>query len=338
LLFGFAGGFRRSELVGMNVADVSFRGDGAVVQLPRSKTDQEAKGLYTAVWRQPGRRCPVAALETYLRWGRITEGPVFRIVRGEQATEERLYDRAVALVVKKAVASLGLDPQKYAGHSLRCGFVEAATARGATLEEIMNTTHHKRAEQVIGYMRRATPFERNASRNLLAEEGSEEMLPTPPAGYELELSTYGPQVYDAACGEIIGWGFRILRHLGEERFEALRVHGEAHCFTAGSWALITRWLTCAEAATQYGAVASVERGPRGGFRSITYGSKRFASRRLLPETIPSSVHVDVPGEKIACARGHEYEESALGKWCCKDECGAERGQKTPERRIWRRPA
>jgi integrase len=44
LLVGFAGAFRRSELVSLDVADIEFNADGLVVQLRRSKTDQEGEG------------------------------------------------------------------------------------------------------------------------------------------------------------------------------------------------------------------------------------------------------------------------------------------------------
>ena len=40
LLIGFAGAFRRSELVGLNVGDLDFRKAGLVITLRRSKTDQ----------------------------------------------------------------------------------------------------------------------------------------------------------------------------------------------------------------------------------------------------------------------------------------------------------
>ncbi|MBA3532882.1 MAG: integrase, partial [Ardenticatenales bacterium] len=41
LLIGFAGAFRRSELVSLDVADITFVSAGVVVTLRRSKTDQE---------------------------------------------------------------------------------------------------------------------------------------------------------------------------------------------------------------------------------------------------------------------------------------------------------
>src|SRR5438309_715945 len=44
LLLGFAGAFRRAELVGLNVEDVAFTSEGATVTIRRSKTDQEGAG------------------------------------------------------------------------------------------------------------------------------------------------------------------------------------------------------------------------------------------------------------------------------------------------------
>jgi len=170
LLFGFAGGFRRSELVGLDVGNVQLGATGAIACIQRSKEDQNAKGEYVAIWRQQGRSCPVAALEHYLRWAAIEDGPIFRRIRDSKPIAMRLGDRSVALIVKQAVASIGLDPRPYAGHSLRCGFVTAAAMRGATLDEIMNTTRHRSADQVIAYIRRATPFERNASKGLLEDD------------------------------------------------------------------------------------------------------------------------------------------------------------------------
>lgn len=44
ILLGFAGAFRRSELVGLDVEDCAFGGDGLTVTLRRSKIDQVAEG------------------------------------------------------------------------------------------------------------------------------------------------------------------------------------------------------------------------------------------------------------------------------------------------------
>jgi hypothetical protein len=44
LAIGFAGAFRRSELVGIDLEHVARHREGIVITLPRSKTDQEGKG------------------------------------------------------------------------------------------------------------------------------------------------------------------------------------------------------------------------------------------------------------------------------------------------------
>src|SRR6202040_2946244 len=44
ILLGFAGAFRRSELVSLDVKDCEFGKDGLTVTLRRSKTDQEGQG------------------------------------------------------------------------------------------------------------------------------------------------------------------------------------------------------------------------------------------------------------------------------------------------------
>ena len=49
LLLGFAGAFRRSELVVLDRdADLQFQPEGLLVTLRRSKTDQEAQGRHVA--------------------------------------------------------------------------------------------------------------------------------------------------------------------------------------------------------------------------------------------------------------------------------------------------
>lgn len=352
LLFGFGGAFRRSELVALNVADVEFGPSGAHVQLRRSKTDQEGKGQHVAVWRQSGRQCPVAALETYLRAGGIESGPIFRALRHDRPLARRLNDRAVAVIVKEAVASLGLDPDMYAGHSLRCGFVTAAATRGASIDEIMHTTRHESADQVIEYVRRADPFERNASRNIFGDAADDAPLPSPPVGFEAELGGYGPQLYDQNCGVPLGWGFRLLRQLGEPRLQQLRTHGELVCISMGNWALITKWLTAAEAIAEYGPITSVERGPRGGFRAITFGTKRFVSRRLAAtrppgQIVPCAANDELPpleriettedAHVLSCGRGHVHEDPKReGSYCLRAECARGRGRFEDIRQIrWR---
>jgi site-specific recombinase XerD len=53
LLIGFAGAFRRSELVALNTWNLEYRDEGVKVTIQISKTDQESKGQVIAIVRQP---------------------------------------------------------------------------------------------------------------------------------------------------------------------------------------------------------------------------------------------------------------------------------------------
>jgi site-specific recombinase XerD len=72
LLLGFAGAFRRSELVALDVADLEET-EGMRVSIRRSKTDQEGKGEVIAIVRGSV-NCPVKAVKNWLQAISITEG------------------------------------------------------------------------------------------------------------------------------------------------------------------------------------------------------------------------------------------------------------------------
>jgi len=168
LLLGFAGAFRRSELVSLDLADVASTRDGLVVTLRRSKTDQEGQGRLVGI-PYGGRpaTCPVRAYEDWLVASGIAQGPLFRAVNRHGAlSQARLSDRAVALVVKRAAAAAGLDPARYAGHSLRAGLVTAAAAAGVSERVIMTQTGHRSVTMVRRYIRDASLFEENAAASV----------------------------------------------------------------------------------------------------------------------------------------------------------------------------
>lgn len=168
LLVGFAGGLRRSELVGFDVDDVEQRERGLVLRLGRSKTDQEGEGQIVGIPR--GRHeetCPVRALRRWLDEAGIDGGPVFRSVsKGGDIADSRLSGRSVNLVVKRHVKAIGLDPDRYGAHSLRSGFATAAARAGASEREIMRHTRHKSRQVVRRYIEEGSVFRDNAADKL----------------------------------------------------------------------------------------------------------------------------------------------------------------------------
>jgi site-specific recombinase XerD len=165
LLVGFAGAFRRSELVSLDVGDVTFSADGLVIQLRRSKTDQEGVGRKVGLpFGSNPLTCPVRALREWLERGGLVRGPIFRPVdRHANVKPQRLTDQSVALIVKRCAKDAGLDAAHYAGHSLRSGLATAAAMADVSERSIMAQTGHKSLPVVRRYIRDGSLFRRNAA-------------------------------------------------------------------------------------------------------------------------------------------------------------------------------
>lgn len=168
LLVGFAGGFRRSELVALDVEDFEFKREGLVVTIRKSKTDQEGNGRKVGItYGSNCETCPVRSLQLWLEEGAITEGPAFRSVnRHGNVQPGRLSDKAVALIVKRCAEAAGLDSSKYSGHSLRAGLATSAAMNGASERQIMKQTGHRSEAMVRRYIREGSLFSNNASANI----------------------------------------------------------------------------------------------------------------------------------------------------------------------------
>ena len=101
LLLGFAGAFRRSELMALDIADLQFCDGGLRVIIRKSKTDQEGHGTTIAIARGSA-ACPVEAVRAWIKAASIVDGPLFRpVTRTGMISNLRLSGRAVAEVVKR---------------------------------------------------------------------------------------------------------------------------------------------------------------------------------------------------------------------------------------------
>ena len=154
ILIGFAGGFRRSELVNILKEDVELVDEGVKILIKKSKTDQSGEGSIKAIpYFQNQEFCPVIALKKYMSLKKFNSNSekIFK-----------LSDKSVALIIKKYAQIAGLDPTKYAGHSLRSGFATTAAEFGAEERNIMTMTGHKTTQMVRRYIQEANLFKNNA--------------------------------------------------------------------------------------------------------------------------------------------------------------------------------
>ena len=154
ILIGFAGGFRRSELVSILNEDIEFVPEGLKILIRRSKTDQSGEGVIKAIPYFDNKEfCPVITLKKYIS------------TKTKVESEEKIFkisDKSVALIIKKYAEKAGLDASRYAGHSLRSGFATTAAEFGAEERNIMAMTGHKTTQMVRRYIQEANLFKNNA--------------------------------------------------------------------------------------------------------------------------------------------------------------------------------
>jgi len=157
LLVGFAGAFRRAELVAIRLEHISELDAGIEIFLPVSKTDQEQQGRVVFIPYANGERCPVRALAQWLAMAGIDEGYVFRAVnRHEHIAMDHLTGSSVSRIVKASIKRGGTDPKEFSGHSLRAGFCTQAAIADMPPWQIKLTTGHKSDTTLAKYIRPVT--------------------------------------------------------------------------------------------------------------------------------------------------------------------------------------
>jgi integrase len=176
LAIGFAGGLRRSEIVGLDCGpNQTEDGSGWVEILPEGAllTIRGKTG-----WREVeigrGSRadtCPVALLETWLRLGRIGHGPLFRAIarKAGGVSGARLTDKHVVRLVKTCALAAGLRGDltegerrvAFGGHSLRAGLASSAQIEEAHVQKHLG---HASAEMTRRYQRKRDRFTINLTK------------------------------------------------------------------------------------------------------------------------------------------------------------------------------
>lgn len=177
LLIGYAGGLRRSEIVGLDVGKDESEDRRGWVEIEKGGAVIKLRGKIG--WRKVeiGRgssdaTCPVNAIEQWLHYGKLAHGPVFRSVSqdGTKVLAARLSDKHVARLIKRLVLESGVGPDKlsddervklFSGHSLRAGL-----ASGAEVDERHVQKHlgHASAEMTRRYQRRRDRFRVNLTK------------------------------------------------------------------------------------------------------------------------------------------------------------------------------
>ncbi len=131
IALGFAGFFRRAELVALTVNSIEWTGTEALIHLTTSKTDQAGQGATVRIENGSAVN-PPALLREWIEAAEITEGPIFRgITKGGTVKDEALTGRSVARIIKARAEQAGINPEHVSGHSLRRGAATTARRQGA---------------------------------------------------------------------------------------------------------------------------------------------------------------------------------------------------------------
>jgi integrase len=188
LAIGFSGGLRRSEIVGLDCGpDQSEDGTGWIEIFPPgadiSSASNNDGGVVLQIsgktgWREVeigrGSRletCPIALLETWMRLGRISHGPLFRKVARKNGgvSSQRLTDKHVARLVQKTALAAGIRGDltegerrlAFGGHSLRAGLASSAQIEEAHVQKHLG---HASAEMTRRYQRKRDRFRVNLTK------------------------------------------------------------------------------------------------------------------------------------------------------------------------------
>jgi integrase len=173
LSLGFFSALRRGELVALKVEDLEFGEEGLTVRVRRSKKDPFAQGAEIGIHPQKDPNvCPIALMKRYLEISEIKTSWIFRRIdsRSDCYGDRPLTPQVVALKVKEYCEKAGLDPLRFAGHSLRSGFATTAAGKGHTLTQIMRQGRWKDERTARSYIRPATIFRDNPTAGLGDDE------------------------------------------------------------------------------------------------------------------------------------------------------------------------
>lgn len=174
LQLGFFGGFRRSELAGMQISDLAWETDGLIVTLQRSKTDQQGHGIVKAIPYGNGPCCPATALRCWLEAAGIRDGAVFRsITKWAMLGDQAIHPASINTILADCASMTGLHyVPDLSSHSLRRGMATSAYRAGADFRDIKRQGGWRHDGTVQGYIEEAGRFEENAAGHLLRKRAS----------------------------------------------------------------------------------------------------------------------------------------------------------------------
>ncbi|MDO7868171.1 hypothetical protein [Nocardioides jiangxiensis] len=161
ILLGFAGAFRRPDVLGFRWTDVTLVESGMVLRLRKSKTDRVGEGVDVGIPKGAAAITdPVAALiawrdrmERQLGPDYLAEGGhIFtKVGRAGRIGTLPLTTTALSVMIRARMAEAGIEG-RWSGRSLRRGFISTAADLGMRLEDIAKGSRHATLDSLILYI------------------------------------------------------------------------------------------------------------------------------------------------------------------------------------------
>jgi len=174
ILIAWYGAFRRSEVANLEINNVKKVNNGLLIKLNKSKNDQKGKKGGKPIPRKKTKKrlnhCPENAYQDWIKISEITSGRIFRhIDSSNKLIHETLSDKSVANIIKKWAKKSNILEDKLSGHSFRSGYATELAMRGASIEEIMEITHHSSESTAKGYIQMAKEYRKTPTEKYIPE-------------------------------------------------------------------------------------------------------------------------------------------------------------------------
>ena len=158
LLFLFFTAMRRDEVASTRIGNILWRPNGYLVDVLKSKTDQEGSGAKVGVHARPTGPCSATALKAWMQLLPPTPAnPLFchiNAVTGEMHYDKPMGHNRIYRVVKETCAAAGLDSEKrLAPHAFRAGFLTQGAVDGIEIERLQRHARHSNINTTARYIR-----------------------------------------------------------------------------------------------------------------------------------------------------------------------------------------
>jgi len=122
--------------------------EGYLIHIRKSKTDQTGQGHVVPIFGEAS----IALTEWLIKSGNRT-GYLFRGIKPDNTFNGKMSGGTINRMIKKRIHLIGLDPAEYGAHSLRSGFITAATRSGLHLKDAMALSGHVDSQMTLKYYR-----------------------------------------------------------------------------------------------------------------------------------------------------------------------------------------